>query len=45
MKNYLLAYSPGSIKDIAEAVDYYNKQQSGLGNKFITDIKKNIYFY
>ena len=42
MKNYLLAYSQGSIKDIEEAVDYYNKQQSGLGNKFIADIEKTL---
>ena len=44
MKNYLLAYSPDSIKDIEEAVDYYNKQQSGLGNKFITDIENTCFY-
>lgn len=40
MKKYLLGYTPASLQDIGEAVNYYNQQQRGLGNKFISDIKR-----
>lgn len=42
MKKYSLVYSPASLQDIGEAVNYYNQQKSGLGNKFISDVHKTL---
>ncbi len=42
MKKYTLVYFPGSLQDIEDAVDYYNQQQGGLGNRFILDVEKTI---
>lgn len=37
MKQYLLQFSPSSLKDIEKTVNYYNEQSWGLGNKFLLD--------
>jgi hypothetical protein len=40
MKSYTILFSPQSLTDIEEAVNYYNEQLWGLGNKFIADVIK-----
>ncbi|MEO5947673.1 MAG: type II toxin-antitoxin system RelE/ParE family toxin [Chitinophagaceae bacterium] len=35
MKKYKILFSSTSLSDIDEAVEYYNKQSLGLGNKFL----------
>ena len=38
MKKYKIVFSPKAITDIEEAINYYNQQLLGLGNKFISDL-------
>ena len=40
MKQYTIKFVPQSLEDIEEAVDYYNEQLWGLGNKFLLDLDK-----
>ncbi len=37
MKKYKIVFSSLALSDIDEAVEYYNKQSLGLGNKFLDD--------
>lgn len=34
MKSYTVIFSPVAIEDVEQAVDYYEKQQPGLGKRF-----------
>jgi uncharacterized protein (DUF1697 family) len=40
MKKHTIKFAPQSLEDIAEAVEYYNEQRFGLGNKFLLDFDK-----
>lgn len=40
MKEYKIFFAQQSLTDIEEAVNYYNEQVWGLGNKFLTDFNK-----
>jgi hypothetical protein len=37
MKKYTINFTTQSLNDIEEAVNYYNEQLLGLGNKFLLD--------
>jgi len=39
MKNLTVLFTPQALTDIEEAVDYYNLQVYGLGNKFLSDFE------
>ena len=39
MTKYIIQFSARSLIDIEEAVNYYNGQAWGLGNKFLSDIE------
>jgi hypothetical protein len=39
MTKYIIEFSSGSITDIEEAVNYYNSQSRGLGNRFLSDFE------
>lgn len=39
MKRFSIVFSSFALKDIDEAVEYYNQLAFGLGNKFIADFK------
>jgi ParE toxin of type II toxin-antitoxin system, parDE len=40
MKKYAIKFTTQSLDDIEEAVNYYNEQLWGLGNKFLLDLDK-----
>lgn len=40
MKKFEILFSPDALRDIEEAVDYYNELSPGLGNRFITDFNQ-----
>ncbi len=51
MKSYTVIFSPVAIEDVEQAVDYYEKQQPGLGKRFaarllltLNAIKRNPFF-
>lgn len=39
---YTVVIDPRAIQDIQEAVDYYEKQQPGLGKKFESVVDKHL---
>lgn len=39
---FKIKIEPEASLDIQEAIDWYNKQQKGLGKKFHTDLLKHI---
>jgi hypothetical protein len=40
MKKYTIKFTTQSLNDIEEAVNYYNEQLWGLGNKFLLDFDR-----
>ncbi len=42
MARYNLIITPKAIKEIQNAVDYYNGQQKGLGKRFYADYKSQM---
>lgn len=40
MTKYEIRYSPHSLLDLEEAVNYYNEISAGLGNKFLDDYQR-----
>jgi hypothetical protein len=40
MTKYEIRYSPQSLQDFEEAVNYYNDISPGLGNKFLDDYNR-----
>lgn len=42
MRRYKIVIAPKALRDIRRAADYYNSQQSGLGKRFIDDVKSEI---
>lgn len=40
--SYSIEIAPGAIQDIQEAIDYYEEQQIGLGEKFEYVLNKQI---
>jgi hypothetical protein len=39
MKKYKIEFSPQALSDTEDAVNFYNQQLWGLGNKFISDLE------
>jgi hypothetical protein len=39
---YKVLYNPEFYDDLQQAVDWYNEQQPGLGNRFYTTAKKHL---
>lgn len=37
---FKIKYNPDFFTDIAQAVDWYNEKQSGLGDRFFGNVKK-----
>ena len=37
---FTVEYNPDFFNDIAQAVDWYNEKQIGLGDRFFTKVKK-----
>ncbi|HEY9113450.1 MAG TPA: hypothetical protein VIN10_02045 [Bacteroidales bacterium] len=37
---FKVEYHPGFFEDIAQAVDWYNEKQTGLGDRFFLTVKK-----
>lgn len=42
MKQYKIVFSPLALTDIEQIVIYYNKQQKGLGKRFVKQIKLTL---
>ena len=42
MLKYELVITPRAIKEIQNAVDFYNSRQRGLGRRFYMDIKRQL---
>ena len=42
MKKYKVIFSPNALKDIEEAVIYYNGQQKNLGKKFAREVQSTL---
>jgi len=42
MKKYALVFTPEAIQEIRQATEWYNEQQNGLGNRFKTQLKKEL---
>lgn len=40
MSKYIAEFAPEALNDIEEAVNFYNTQQQGLGNKFLSEFEK-----
>ena len=38
--NFMVEYNPDFFNDIAQSVDWYNEKQSGLGDRFLSNVKK-----
>lgn len=39
---FTLVIDPGVIRDIQEAIDYYDEQQTGLGERFEAALNKHL---
>ena len=39
---FTLVIDPRAIRDVQEAIDYYDEQQAGLGEKFEIALNKNL---
>ncbi len=39
MRPYTVIFSPAALNDIEETVDYYQKQQPGLGKRFAAQLQ------
>jgi uncharacterized glyoxalase superfamily protein PhnB len=37
---FLVEYNPDFFNDIAQAVDWYNEKQTGLGDRFLNNVRK-----
>ena len=37
---FTVEYNPGFFNDIAQAIDWYNEKQAGLGDRLLNNIKK-----
>jgi hypothetical protein len=37
---FTVEYNPDFFNDIAQAVDWYNEKQAGLGDRFLKNVKK-----
>lgn len=51
MKSFTFIFSPVAIENVEQAVDYYEKKQTGLGNRFaeqlqltLNTVKRNPFF-
>ena len=42
MKNYTLVFTPEAIQEIQQVVDWYNKEQKGLGKRFKALLRKEV---
>ena len=42
MRTYKITLTPRSIKEIQNAIDYYNSCEIGLGKKFYQDLKRQL---
>ena len=42
MKAFKIKIEPEALLDIQEGIDWYNRQQSGLGRRFHTEIKASF---
>jgi hypothetical protein len=40
---YTVTINDNALHDIQKAIDYYDDQQIGLGEKFEKDLKKELY--
>jgi hypothetical protein len=38
--NFTVEYNPDFFNDIAQAVDWYNEKQAGLGDRLLINVKK-----
>lgn len=39
---YSILLDPRAVQEIREAMDYYNEQQAGLGQRFETELNKHL---
>lgn len=42
MKNYKIIFLPETLEDMATAIKWYEKQQKGLGNRLVSDVRLSI---
>lgn len=42
MKNFTVIFSPVAIDDVVQAVDYYEKKQTGLGKRFAAQLQLTL---
>ncbi|MBX2904847.1 MAG: type II toxin-antitoxin system RelE/ParE family toxin [Taibaiella sp.] len=42
MRRYKIVIAPKALRDMQRATDYYNSQQSGLGKRFVEEVKTEL---